>query len=61
MLSFPVSWAAGLVLQSAVTQECHAADTGHDTPPHHSIQTQGRPVVLTIDVQRHTDIHNYPF
>ena len=37
------------------------SQTGHDTPPHHSIQTQGRPVaVLSIDVERHTGIHNYP-
>ena len=28
--------------------------------PRHSIQTQGRPVVvLSIDVERHTGIHNY--
>ena len=27
--------------QCAATQECHAADTGHDTPACHSIQTQG--------------------
>ena len=48
--------------QCAATQECHAADTGHDTPPHHSIQTQGRPVaVLSIDVERHTGRHRYPF
>ena len=32
-----------------------------DSPPCHSIQTQGRPVaVLSIDVERHTGIHNYP-
>ena len=44
--------------QCAATQECHAADTGHDTPSRHSIQTQGRPVaVLSIDVERHTGIH----
>ena len=24
----------------SATQECHAADTGHDTPPCHTIQTQ---------------------
>ena len=48
--------------QCAATQECHATDTGHDNPPSHSIQTQGRPVVvLSIDVERHTGIHNYPF
>ena len=61
-------------------------DTGHDTQPRHSVQTQdmtphpvtvyrhrtwhptpsqytiyGRPVVvLSIDVERHTRIHNYP-
>ena len=39
----------------AATHECHAADTGHTTPSHHSIQTQGRPVVvLSIDEERHT-------
>ena len=27
------------VEQCATTQECHAPDTGHDTPPRHSIQT----------------------
>ena len=26
--------------QFPAIQECHAADTGHDTPPRHSIQTQ---------------------
>ena len=36
--------------------------TGHDTPPCHRIQTLGRPVVvLTIDVEHHTGIHNYHF
>ena len=31
-------------------------------PPRHSIQTRGRPVVvLSIDVERHTGIHNYNF
>ena len=30
--------------QCAATQECHVADTGHDTPG----------VVLSIDVGRHT-------
>ena len=44
---------------------CHTemscrSDTGHDTPPHHSIQTRGRPVVLSIDVERYTGIHNCP-
>ena len=30
--------------------------------PRHSIQTQGRhDVVLSIDMERHTGIHNYPF
>ena len=30
--------------------------------PHcHTIQTQGWPVVLSIDVERHTGIHNFPF
>ena len=38
------------------TQERHAADTQH----RHSIQTRGRPVLLSIDVERHTGIHNYP-
>ena len=41
---------SGGAYQCAATQECHAADTGHDTPPRHSIQTQGRPVgVLSND------------
>ena len=53
---------SGTFDQCVATQECHAADTGHDTPPHHSIQTQSRPVaVLSIDVGRHTGIHSYPF
>ena len=30
-----------------------ALHTGYDTPPRHSIQTQGRPVVLSFDVERH--------
>ena len=52
----------GTSTKSASTHECHAADTGHDTPPRHSIQTQGRPVVvLSIIVERHNGIHNYPF
>ena len=37
-------------------------DTGNDTPPRHSLQTQGRPVVvLSIDVEHHTVIYNYTF
>ena len=52
----------GHIAQCAATQECHAADTGHDTPPCHSIQTRGGPVaVLSIDVERHTGIHSHPF
>ena len=48
--------------QCAATLECDATDTGHDTPPRHSIQIHGRPVVvLSIDVELHTEIHNYPF
>ena len=48
--------------QCAATQECHVAETGHDPPPRHSIQTRGRPVsVLSIDGERHTGIHSYPF
>ena len=48
--------------QCAATQKCHAADTGYDTPPRHSIQRRRRPVaVLSIDVKRHTGIHSYPF
>ena len=44
------------------TEKCHAADTGYDTEPCHSIQTWGQPaVVLSIDVERHTGIHNYSF
>ena len=39
-----------------------AADTLHETPPCHSIQTQGRSVfVLSIDVEDRSEIHNYPF
>ena len=31
-------------------------------PPRHSILTQGQPAdVLSIDVERHTTIHNNPF
>ena len=45
--------------QCAATQECHAGDSGHDT--YHSIHTWGQPVVvLSIVVERHTGIHNYP-
>ena len=48
--------------QCATTQECHAADIGHDTPPRHSIETRGRPVaVLFIDLERHTGIFKYLF
>ena len=48
--------------QCAATQECHAADTGHHTPPRHTIHTRGRPVaVLSIGVARHTGLHSYPF
>ena len=39
----------------------HAADTEHETPSHHSIQTWCLPVVLSTDVEHHTDIQNYPF
>ena len=47
--------------QYSATQECHAPDTRHDIPTRHSIQTRGRPVsVLSIDVERHSGIHNYP-
>ena len=50
------------MVQCAATQECHVTDTGHDTPPRHSIQTRGRPVaVLSIDVEHNTGIHSYPF
>ena len=58
--------------QCAATQECHVADTGHDTPPRHSIQTQDmtpHPVtvyrhgaaVLSTGVKHHTGIHSFPF
>ena len=48
--------------QCAATQECHAADTRHDTPPRHGIQTQGRPALCyPFDVERHTGIDSYPF
>ena len=32
------------------TQEYHTANIGQNNPPHHSIQTQGQPDVLSIDV-----------
>ena len=35
--------------------------TGHDNPSRHSIQTQGLLFVQSIDVERHTGIHNHPF
>ena len=39
--------------ECAATHERHATDTGHDTPPGHSIHTQGRPLVaVSIDVER---------
>ena len=48
--------------QCAATQECHAADIGHDTPPRYSTQTQGQSVVvLSIEMERQTGLHNYPF
>ena len=35
---------------------------GRDTPSRHSVQTRGRTVaVLSIDLERHTGIHNYRF
>ena len=38
--------------QCVATQKCHAADTGHDTPPRHSIQTHDLSVaVLSIGVE----------
>ena len=44
------------------TKERHAADIGHDTLPYHDIDTPGRPVVaLSIGVECHTGIPNYPF
>ena len=44
----------------AATQECYAADTGHDAPPRHSIQTRVRTVVvISINVERYTGMHNY--
>ena len=52
----------GYLDRCAATQECHVVDTGQDTPPHHSIQTRGQPIVmLSIDVECHTGIHNYAF
>ena len=48
---------AVVLRQCAATQECHAADTGHDTPPvtlTHNIQTQDmtpHPVTLTHSIQ----------
>ena len=43
--------------QCAATQECHAIDAGHDTPPCHRIQTTV--VGLSVDVKRHTGIHDF--
>ena len=38
------------------------ADTVCDTPPRHTIQTQGRSVfMLSIDVEDRSGIHNYQF
>ena len=46
--------------QNAVTQECMPQT--HDMTPHHSIQTRGYPVaVLSIEMERHTGVHNYLF
>ena len=48
-------------IQYAATMECHATDTGHGIPSCHSIQTQGRLVVIFIDMESYTGIHNYSF
>ena len=42
--------------QCAATQKCHAAHTGHDTPPRHSIQTQGM-APHPVTVYRHRAWH----
>ena len=69
-LGFYISFQSGVISQQwqwhidhcAATLECHAADTGHDTQPCHSVQTLGQPAaVISIDVECHTGIHNYAF
>ena len=51
-----------VVAVATATQKCLGTDRGYDTPSRHSIQTHCRPViVLSIDVEYHTGIHNYPF
>ena len=40
----------------------HAADTGHDTPSCHNIETRDTSChCLSIGVEHHTGIHNHPF
>ena len=46
----------GFLVIGAVTQECHAADTGHGTPPRHSIQTQDM-TPHPVTVYRHRTWH----
>ena len=49
----------------AATQECHAVDTGHDTPARHSVYRHGTNLSscypFMIYVERHSEIHNYAF
>ena len=55
------SCSIGILTDHTATLEYPAADTGHGTPPRHSIQTRGRHILLSIDVERYPGIHNYPF
>ena len=47
-----------VVFECAATQECHAANTGHDTHPI-TVYRHRAVAVLSIDVERHTGIHSY--
>ena len=51
-----------LSFYSAATIECHAEITGHNKPPHDSIQAFCQSVdVLSMEVYRHTGNNNCPF
>ena len=48
-MNSPIHYTTWYFDQCAATQECHATDTGHDTPPRHNMQTWVRYVaVLSI-------------
>ena len=58
----PACSSGPLTIYGASTLEYHAAETGHDIPPCHSIPTQGQPMIkLSIDVECDTGSHNYSF